>query len=63
MWVAATLAMLQVIFAVSLTGVILPWCSCRDYRESVLANLPHAWSTEQDTILVAAHFTKHRRLV
>eukprot|EP00887_Chlorella_sp_A99_P007059 scaffold2.g7059.t1 len=34
--------------------------SCRDYRESVLAALPHAWYSNADTALVQAHFVKHR---
>lgn len=34
--------------------------SCRDYRESILHVLPHAWASTHDTRLMAAHFVKHR---
>ena len=34
--------------------------SCRDYRESVLRVLPHAWGRLGDTRLRAAHFSRHR---
>ncbi|EFN51416.1 hypothetical protein CHLNCDRAFT_59245 [Chlorella variabilis] len=34
--------------------------SCRDYRASVLAALPHSWHSPLDTALVPAHFEKHR---
>jgi hypothetical protein len=34
--------------------------SCRDYREAVLAALPHAWASPHDTQLHLAHFHRHR---
>ncbi|KAL4452779.1 hypothetical protein ABPG75_008441 [Micractinium tetrahymenae] len=34
--------------------------SCRDYRASVLAALPHSWHSAIDTKLVPQHFAKHK---
>ena len=34
--------------------------SCRDYRESLLHVLPHAWTRPADARLEEAHFVKHR---
>ncbi|BDA41145.1 hypothetical protein COCOBI_01-8000 [Coccomyxa sp. Obi] len=34
--------------------------ACRDFRESVLAVLPHRWSRRSDTRLQLAHFVHHR---
>lgn len=34
--------------------------SCREYRESILHNLPHQWSSRGDTKLVLSHFVKHK---
>ena len=34
--------------------------ACRDYRESVLRELPHLWTQRTDTHMHAAHFAKHR---
>lgn len=34
--------------------------SCRDYREAILRNLPHAWGRLSDTYMHEAHFAKHR---
>lgn len=34
--------------------------SCRDFRESVLAAMPHRWDHRHDTRLEAAHFLRHR---
>ena len=33
---------------------------CRDFRESVLAQLPHRWSSPRDTRISPARFLKHR---
>ena len=41
-------------------GVHYGEASCRDYREAVLASLPHAWSHRRDTRLELAHFHRHR---
>jgi hypothetical protein len=35
--------------------------SCRDYRESVLASLPHAWFGDEDSKMQFAHFHRHRK--
>ena len=35
--------------------------SCKDYRESVLASLPHAWFSDEDSSMGVAHFHKHRK--
>lgn len=35
--------------------------SCREYRESVLASLPHAWFDDEDSTMQVAHFHKHRK--
>lgn len=35
--------------------------SCRDYRESVLASLPHAWFSDEDSTMRVAHFHRHRK--
>ena len=35
--------------------------SCRDYRESVLASLPHAWFGAEDSAIRVAHFHRHRK--
>ena len=35
--------------------------SCRDYRESVLASLPHSWFDESDSMIRLAHFHKHKK--
>ncbi|EIE27009.1 hypothetical protein COCSUDRAFT_83568 [Coccomyxa subellipsoidea C-169] len=34
--------------------------ACRDFRESVLAVLPHRWARRSDTRLQLAHFVHHR---
>lgn len=34
--------------------------SCRDFKESVLAAMPHSWEHRHDTSLEAAHFSRHR---
>lgn len=34
--------------------------SCRDYRESVLASLPHSWFADEDSSMHVAHFHRHR---
>lgn len=34
--------------------------SCRDYREAIIRNLPHAWGRLSDTDMHEAHFAKHR---
>jgi hypothetical protein len=34
--------------------------SCKEYRESVLASLPHAWYHEEDSFMRLAHFHRHR---
>lgn len=34
--------------------------SCRDYREAIIRNLPHAWGRLSDTYMHEAHFAKHR---
>ncbi|DBA75927.1 TPA: hypothetical protein ACH3X2_008986 [Trebouxia sp. C0005] len=34
--------------------------SCRDFRESVLAAMPHSWERRHDTSLEPAHFFRHR---
>ncbi len=41
-------------------GVHYGEASCREYREAVLAALPHSWHTERDTRLHLAHFHRHR---
>lgn len=41
-------------------GVHYGEASCRDFREAVLASLPHSWHTERDTGLHLAHFHRHR---
>lgn len=35
--------------------------SCREYRESVLASLPHVWFQDEDSFIQVAHFHKHRK--
>ncbi len=35
--------------------------SCREYRESVLASLPHVWFDDEDSFIRLAHFHKHRK--
>ena len=35
--------------------------SCREYRESVLASLPHVWFDDEDSFIQVAHFHKHRK--
>ena len=35
--------------------------SCKDYRESVLASLPHGWFSDEDSSMGVAHFHKHRK--
>ena len=34
--------------------------SCRDYRESILHNLPHQWLHRVDTQFILSHFEKHK---
>eukprot|EP00899_Mesostigma_viride_P010191 jgi/Mesvir1/19173/Mv01192-RA.2 len=34
---------------------------CRQYRESVLASMPHRWERRDDTAFHLMHFRKHRR--
>lgn len=34
--------------------------SCRDFRRSVLAALPHMWADRRDTRLVEAVFVRHK---
>ncbi|CAM6104584.1 unnamed protein product [Calypogeia fissa] len=34
---------------------------CREYRESVLASMPHRWERREDTNFELAHFNKHKR--
>lgn len=34
--------------------------SCRDYRDSILAALPHSWAALRDTSFEPAHFVKHK---
>lgn len=34
--------------------------SCREYRESILHNMPHQWSSMSDTKLVLSHFQRHK---
>jgi len=41
-------------------GIHYGEASCRDYREAVLASLPHSWHTERDTRLHLAHYHRHR---
>jgi hypothetical protein len=41
-------------------GVHYGEASCREYREAVLASLPHSWHSERDTKLHLAHFHRHR---
>ena len=41
-------------------GIHYGEASCRDYREAVLASLPHSWHTFRDTRLNLAHFHRHR---
>lgn len=35
--------------------------SCRDYRESILASLPHGWFGDADSSIHVAHFHMHRK--
>lgn len=35
--------------------------SCREYRESILASLPHVWFRDEDSSIHVAHFHKHRK--
>ena len=41
-------------------GIHYGEASCREYREAVLASLPHSWHTDRDTKLQLAHFHRHR---
>jgi hypothetical protein len=41
-------------------GVHYGEASCREYREAVLASLPHNWHSERDTRMHLAHFHRHR---
>ena len=41
-------------------GIHYGEASCRDYRESILAALPHSWFSERDTYLELGHFHRHR---
>lgn len=34
--------------------------SCREYRQSLLHVLPHAWASRHDTRLVEAFFERHK---
>ena len=43
-----------------LTSMDYSEVSCRDYRESILHNLPHQWLHRVDTQLVLSHFEKHK---
>lgn len=46
--------------AASLAGRHAGEAQCREYRESVLAALPHGWSHPTDTRLRPAHWSKHK---
>ncbi|KAJ9531769.1 hypothetical protein QJQ45_021914 [Haematococcus lacustris] len=46
--------------AAKLEGRHFGEASCRDFRESLLHVLPHAWSDPLDTELAEARFVKHR---
>jgi len=45
--------------AASLEGRHVGEAMCREYREAVIASLPHGWSSSADTRLRAAHWAKH----
>jgi hypothetical protein len=46
--------------ATALVGRHYGEVECREYREAVLAALPHAWARPADTRLHLAHWAKHR---
>jgi hypothetical protein len=46
--------------AAALEGRRFGEVSCREYRESLLRALPHAWGRLADTHMTEAHFFKHR---
>lgn len=47
--------------AAALAGRHVGEVSCRDYREAVLRQLPHKWTSVHDTRLDVVHFEKHAR--
>ncbi|KAG6397396.1 hypothetical protein SASPL_143563 [Salvia splendens] len=34
---------------------------CREFRESILGVMPHHWERREDTVLMLAHFRRHKR--
>ncbi|KAL8211161.1 hypothetical protein R6Q57_005598 [Mikania cordata] len=34
---------------------------CREFRESILATMPHHWDRREDTLLKLSHFRRHKR--